>query len=170
MAQTTLDGNVHVTGTLSCQTLQPSAGSVVNNSVAANAALDATKLVHQFPAEYWQPEGAAVAAETVPLHVARGAGTLVSLEAMLTGAVATGADRTVTIDLQKGNASTGFASVLTGTIAFGNTDALRTVKAAVVLTAAYADNDVFRLVVTVAGAAGAQAQGLIVTVTFRENP
>ena len=171
MASTSvLEGNVHVAGTLSATAVSIPAGTVTNSAIQAAAGIEATKVVHQVPIVYTQPDGTAVVAETRGLRIARAPGTTVAVEAVITGAIATGADRTVTIDVRKGAAGVAYASILTATMSFNNADVLRTVKSATISTAAYSDNDSFIVVVTVAGAAGAQAQGLLVTITQREDP
>jgi len=143
--------------------------ALADADIAANAAIQATKLVHQFPLSYQQTPGTAIVAATYLLYIPRAAGSLVSLDAAIT-TQATGADRTVSIDLQKSTGAGAFASVLTAPIGITNTTPIRTVQAATIASAAYIDNDLFELLVAVAGAAGAQAQGLLVTATFRENP
>lgn len=170
MAQLRQEGDLHVTGTISAAVIQLPASSVGNSDIEAAAGIEATKVVHQFPLEYYQVPGTAIVAATVDLHISRAAGTVVAFEAAVTGAIATGADRTVTLDLQKSTGAAAFASVLSATLVLDNTNVLRTLEAATIGTAAYVDGDLFRVTVAVAGAAGNQAQGLIVTATLRENP
>jgi hypothetical protein len=169
MAQSVINQDLYVAGNLSAATFNPPSGSIGNSAIVANAGIDATKLVHQFPLVVQQSPGSAVVAATTLLHIARASATIVSIEAFV-ATPATGADRTVTIDLQKGSASSAFASVLSSTMQFTNADAARKVKQGTITSASLADNDLLQLVVTVAGSAGAQAQGLCVVVTLRENP
>jgi hypothetical protein len=169
MAQDLINNDLHVNGALSCKTFTLPAASVTNASVAGGAAIDATKLVHQFPLYVQQSPGSAVVAATTLLHIARAAGSIVAIEAMTT-TPATGADRTVTIDLQKSTGGGAFASALTTTIVLDDDTTARTPVAGTVASPSLVDGDQLQLVVTVAGAAGAQADGLLVTVTVREEP
>ena len=95
--------------------------------------------------------------------VARGA-------AAINGAIATGADRTVTVDLQKSTAGGAFSTVLSSTIGFTNASVLRTPVSGTINSPAYSALDEFRVVVSVAGSASAQATGLIVRAVFSEMP
>jgi hypothetical protein len=162
-------GDVAIAGNFSATSMTIPSGTVTNANVSASAAIDATKIVQQYMPTYQQLPSTAVVAETKDVHIARGAGTIVGLEAAITGTIATGADRTVTVDLHKGNAGAAFATVLSATIVFDNTDALRTLAQATLSTTTYADGDIFRVVVTVAGAAGNQALGLVATLALRET-
>ena len=167
MAQDIINNSLHVNGALSCREFNAPPGSISDSDIEAAAAIDATKLIHQFPLHVAQV--GTVTAVTTLLHVAQGDGEIVSIEAV-TPTVATGADRTVTIDLQKSTGGGAFATVLTTTLVLDNTNTARVAEAGTINTPDYVDGDVFQLVVTVAGAAGSQASGLLVTVTVRENP
>lgn len=169
MAQDLFNNDVHVNGALSCKTLNPPASSITNTAIIAGAGIEATKVVHQFALEYTQPGGTAVVNATQLLHILRAGGEVVSIEAFVT-TVATGADRTVTIDLQKSTAAGAFATILTSGLVLNNASVVRTVYSGAIASPTLIDNDLLQLVVTVAGAAGNQAQGLQVTVTLRENP
>lgn len=170
MAQDLINNDLHVNGTLSCKTFNAPAGSIGDAAIKATAGIDATKLEHQFDIGLAQPPGTDVVAETRDLRIIHGSsGEVVAVKAAITGAVATGADRSVTIDLQKGNVATGFASILASTLPFVSTDTLRAVKQAAIANPNLAIGDILRLVVTVAGVAGNQAKGLIVSVTLRED-
>jgi len=170
MAQDLINNDLHVNGTLSSKSLNPPAGSIGDAAVKAPAGIAATKLEHQFDLGLAQPPGSDVVAETRDLRVVHGGtGEVVAVKAALTGAVATGADRTVSIDLQKGNVAAGFVSILTAPVSFTNTDVLRAVKQATVTNPDVVVGDILRLVVTVAGVAGNQAKGLVVSVTLRED-
>ncbi len=117
---------------------------------------------------YSQPTGTAIVAGNAALHVAGNTGTVRAVYAAITGLIATGGDRTVTIDVKKSTAGGAFATILTGTIGFTNGSTLLTTTSGAITTTAYSANDIFQVVVTVAGAAGNQAQGLVVTVHFNE--
>lgn len=111
----------------------------------------------------------AVTALTKDVHIVRGAsGTLLGVEAAI-DVVATGGDRTITVDLHKSTGGGGFATVLSSTIGFNSGSSVRTAVAGVLSATSLVDGDILRVVVSVAGAAGAQAQGLIVSVHFAEK-
>lgn len=166
-----LKGPLHVTGTLSADNINYPPGSVGDADIEANAGIDPTKVKHRLAIPYAQAPGANIVAATIDLHIARAAGLGVALEAAVTG-VQAGGDRTVTVDLHKGNAATPFATVLTTLITLSAADALRTPEAAVVDGAKddLADGDILRLIVALGGSAGTQPQGLIVTLTLDQNP
>lgn len=170
MALNILDSDSHVNGNLSCVTLSIPDGTIIDADVNATAAIAATKVVHQFPlsVEAFGPTTTVAALEKL-LHVARAAGTLVGFEAVVV-TPATGADRTVTIALHKGSQGIAFATVLSSNITFDNTHAALQVRTGTISSTSYADGDVFKAVVTVAGAAGNQAIGLLITLFVRENP
>jgi len=156
---------------LTCSAFTPPAGCITDQSVQANAQIAATKLQQQGAGidssiELFGP-AVSVAALTKVLGMAFGAGTLVALSAHIE-VVASGADRTIAIDLQASVAGGAYATVLTTTVNFTNGTVVRTAVAAVILTAAYVAGTIFRVVVTVAGAAGAQATGLTMRLIKRE--
>jgi hypothetical protein len=165
-----ISGSLHVNGTLTAKRFSAPAGSIDNASVDEAAEIAATKLIHQFPLTYQQAPGSEVVSNTVDLHIARGDGEVVSIEAAITGAIATGADRTVTLDLLKSTAGGAFATVLTAPIVLDDDNVLRTLEAGTVTTTDYLDGDILRLTVVCAGAASAQGQGLVVTTIVREEP
>lgn len=144
---------------------------ITDRMCAANMALAASKHIrHQsIDVELFGPS-TTVAAVTRVLHIVRGSQHVaLGLEATICGAIATGADRTVTIDLQKSTGGGAFASILSSTIQFTDASTLRTAIAAVIDSANLIAGDILQLVVTVAGAAGDQATGLNITYTFTET-
>jgi len=147
------------------------AGAVTNGLVSPSANIAASKTIrHQsIDVELFGPS-TTVTALTRDIHIVRGsAGTLVGIEGVICGAIATGADRTIVVDLQKSAGSGAFATVLSATVDFSNVSVLRTAVAGVLSSTALLDGDVLRLIVTVAGSAAAQATGLLVTVTLEER-
>lgn len=167
MAQDTINNDLHVNGTLSCKTFQPPQGSITNGHIIGAAGIEATKVVHQFPLKVEQ-SGTVVNLTTL-LHILRASGSVESIEAVVT-TPATGSDRTVTIDLQKSTAAAAFATILNTPISLTNSTVARTVVSGAISNSVLIDNDILQLVVTVAGALGAQAAGLLVTIVLRENP
>jgi len=97
-------------------------------------------------------------------------GLVVALKAAIVETIATGADRTVTIDLLKSTGAGAFASILTAPLVLNNASTLRTLTNATFSAAGLVAGDILKLTVAVAGAAGAQALGLVVSVTLREDP
>jgi len=156
-------GDLHVRGRLSCGSFTPPSAAISNSHVASDAAIDASKLLHMVNVcTELYPRGTTVIALTgQDCYIAKGIGTLTSVRAAINGAIATGADRTVTVDLQKSTAGGAFATVLSGTVGFTNASVLRTLSTGTISSATYAAGDLFRWVVTVAGSASAQATGLI---------
>lgn len=145
--------------------------SITNTMCNSAMALAASKHIrHQsIDVELYGPS-TTVAALTKDVHIVRGAtGTLVGFEATINGTIATGADRTVTVDLHKSTGAGAFATVLSSTIGFTNSSTLRTAVAAVFSSTTLVDGDMLRIIVTVAGAAGNQAIGLFGTITMEES-
>lgn len=111
-----------------------------------------------------------VAAATEYLKVIHGTeGTVLAVEAAITETIATGADRTVTVDILKSTSAGAFASILTAPLVLDDGSVLRTVEAASIASAGLVAGDLLKLTVAVAGVAGAQAAGLVVTVSLRED-
>lgn len=165
--------DVFVGGRLIALQFTPPTGSITNAAITGSAGnyVDASKLVHRFDLGYAQVPGTAVVAETRDLRIIRGlTGTISSVEASVTGAIATGGDRTVTVDLQKSTGAGAFATVLSGVITLNSSSTLRAVSTATISSASVVDGDILRIVIAVAGAAGSQAQGLCVSVTLQEDP
>ena len=159
---TVFPGDVQIKGTLMPTTLSIPAGTVDNSDVSASAAIDASKLSHMVNVctELYGPS-TTVAALTKECYVAKGIGTLSVVRAAINGTIATGADRTVNVDLQKSTGGGAFATVLSATCAFTNGSSLRTLASGTISSTTYAAGDLFRWVVTVAGSAGNQALGLV---------
>lgn len=169
MAQTVFNGDWHVNGTATAKTLIVPSSTITNAMVAASAGIDASKVVHQFPLFYQQSPGSAVVAATYLLHIGRFNGTIAAVEAAV-NTVATGGDRTVSVDLKKSTGGGAFSSCLASAIQFTNGSAALTPTAGTLSVTTFGDNDILELTVAVAGAAGNQAQGLLVTVTLQESP
>src|SRR5574341_565405 len=103
MRAANFEGDIHVKGSVFATTTIPlPAGTVTDAMVNGSADIAATKLEHQHSLTYSQPSASAVVAETSGIFTCRGlTGTIVQFEAAIIGTIATGADRTVTVDLQK---------------------------------------------------------------------
>lgn len=110
-----------------------------------------------------------IAAVTQEIYIVNGAsGAVLSFSAMITGAIATGADRTVTVDLLKSTGAGAFATILTTPLAFSNASVLRTYTTCAPLTASLLAGDALAITVAVAGVAANQALGLCWGLTFYE--
>lgn len=153
--------------TLGCKTFNPPNSCITDAAVLAGANIQATKLEHLNPLTYQQSPGSAVVAATQLLKIIRAPGTISAIDVITTTA-ATGADRTVTVDLQKSTGGGAFATVLSAVVTLNNTSVAKTVYSGSISSASVVAGDILQLVVAVAGAAGAQAQGLQVTVTEKE--
>lgn len=151
---------------LSAENFTLTSGTLGNAAIQTNAAIDDTKLKHRY--SFVLSQTGAVVAATEYLRIMQAAGTVLSVEAAITEVVATGADRTITIDLQKSTGGGAFATVLSATIEFDNASVLRTISVGGISSAALVDGDILKLTVAVAGAAGAQAAGLVVNVVLSE--
>ena len=159
---TRLQGDLHVTGTISAGTLNIPASTIVDADVSSTAAIDYTKLEHQDHATYAQ-SGNSVD-ETKVIHTVHGATcTLLGFEA---GSVTPHAGADVcTIDLQKDG-----VSVLAAPITLDNTNVAYTPEAATINTTAGADGDVYTVVQNFTTGAGTPATGVYATLTFVEDP
>jgi len=156
-----VDGDFLVGGTLYVGSFVPSSGSIRNASVAADAAIAASKLEHQFALTYGTSGTAASA--TIPIHCAYGAtGDVISIKAGSV-AIAVGA-ATVTVDLKKNG-----TTVLTGVITLDTGNTAYIGEAGSILTAPYVAGDTFTLVVVATAGGGTLPTGLFVTVILRED-
>ena len=137
-------------------------------SAAIEGPISAAKLEGEYSFTLSQP--GTVVAETQYLRAVRGAAaTVVALEAAITEAIATGVDRAVTIDLLRSTGGGAFASILSAPLVLDNSSTLRALSSAAFASAGLVDGDILMLTVAVSGVAGAQAEGLICSVTIRED-
>ena len=130
------------------------AGSVSDEKIPAGANIDAAKLKRRVPfsVELFGPT-TTITALTKTLTMIRGAtGKVISITGHI-DVQATGADRTVTIDLKKSTGGGAFATILTTTVNITNATAIRTAVNGAINTADLVVGDILQLVVTVAGAA-----------------
>jgi hypothetical protein len=170
MGQDYVDGDQRVKGQLNCGTLAMQTASINDAMVTANAAVDAAKLKHQHAVKYSQDAGADVVTKTQDVHIVRGAtGKAIGVNVAASTAP-TGGDKKFTVDVQKGNQATGFATILTAVVTIDNTVANRqVVSGGLVASPTLAVGDTLRVIVTASGTTGSQGQGLNVTVTTRED-
>jgi len=153
---------------LSCSSIKLPSGAVSNASIQANAAIDASKLVHVIAKQYQQGTASAVVADTQFCHIVNGSTCTLAYVKATVDTVATGADRTVSVDLQKRTGSGSWASVLTSTITFNSASTAGTIVSGSIATSTLAQDDYLKWVVTVAGSAGNQAIGVLAEAFFQE--
>lgn len=152
----------------SCSSFKGPAGFVADTSVASGAAIGAAKLIHALSKTYQQNQNAAVAADTQYAHIVNGSTCTVYTLWAAVDTVATGADRTVTVDLQRSTAGGAFASILTTPLVLNNANVARTPVQAQLSVTALAQKDILKWVISVAGAAGNQAVGLVCDLVLYE--
>jgi hypothetical protein len=164
------EGSLHVTGTLSCNSLKAPDGSITNAMIEGAAAIAASKLIrHQSIDVEAFAEGSVITNLNRILHITRGtSGTLLALEAMQFTA-ATTSGNSVVVDLQKCTASTTWVTCLTTGLTLNSTDAVRTPRVATINTAGMSDGDIFRLSILTTGSTATQAAGLALTLTYEET-
>ena len=169
---TSIQENVNFYGiTTFANSMVLSAGCVSDANVNVAAAIDADKLQHRHPLDAELIASAsAVTAITKLLHISAVTGTVMGLKAAVMTA-ATGADRTVTVDLQKSTGGAAFATVLTTAVILNNASVARVAQNAVVNATliSLVAGDILQVVVTVAGSANDQAKGLVISAVIDEN-
>ena len=163
------DDDLTVRGTLTASTISLGAGDVTNAAVSATADIAATKVRHQFPITYATDTGSAVAAAERVLHIARGDGDIAAFE-VVCETPPTGGDLAFTVDIHKGNASTGYATILSAVVTMNSSDVARTIDTGTLSTTTYSDGDQFKVVVAVEIAAGAEILCLGFTVFEQQAP
>jgi hypothetical protein len=168
---TTFTDNVHMAGTTTIVDLDANA-SIANADIASNAAIAATKLEGQFGVTAELAESSTnVAAVTRLVHIVHGAtGEIVDVEAAIMAAMTT--DRTVTVDVHKSTGGGAFATVFTTAIALDDSTVVRTATGGT-LDSTKTDlvaGDILEVIVTLGGTGGTLAQGLVATLTLREDP
>ena len=164
-------GDMNVQGTLSVGlALNLPDGAIGDAEIAASAGIQASKLQchFRFKDELFAAATTVAAIASKYVFTAPAAGTLRSAQAVVSGAIATGSDRTITLDLQKSTGGGGFATVLSVTFGFTHSSTLLVPVAGTIASPNYVAGDSFQWVVSVAGSAGAQATGLGVTLAVQE--
>lgn len=144
--------------------------SVTDQHVSPSAKIQASKLVHRHVLTYVVPDGQAVAAVTRLLHVATAAGKLRRVDVRPTQ-VPTG-DYSYTVDVQKASDGSGaWSSLLNSPITIDASASADTRKSGTpAASPTFSAADALRLVITTAGTAGTQGQGMVVVVEVEEDP
>lgn len=161
MATNVLEGDVIVRGNLRANTMVLPTNSVGDTQFTSADPLTAAKQVHQYLRTYGQDHGSASAAQRQVIHVAHGAGTLVSFGGGIT--VACVGDSTITINLYK-NGST----ILSTTVTITSSNVANAVEEATFSATPYSAGDVFEVVVTVSAGTGTLGQGAFAKLVVTE--
>ncbi len=167
MAQSTITGDVYVTGSLNAGSNRPSAGSVADAQVAAFAGtttgIQADKLQHRAQKEYADESATLATSQARVIHVVRGiAGTVKDFYA---GAVVPlVAPATTTVDLLKNG-----TTMLTAPISLAAADLAYAVKIGTLASTALVAGDVLEVRIVVGGA-GTKPKGVIARLTLNEDP
>ena len=144
---------------------------IADANIDQAAAIDDRKMRHRYRKHLAVEAATAITAATYTSHVVVGAtGTIRTFKASITGTIATGADRTVDVDLQKSTGAGAFATVLSATIHFTNASTIRALSSAAFSDSSLVAGDILQIVLTVAGAAGNQAKGLACELEVAEAP
>lgn len=171
MAKSRVDGDLHVTGALTANEVQLPDATVSNADVEAAAGIDATKLEHQFPLTYKDDE-TAVKSNTAPIYTVNGnSATIIDTTIDVVCLTApTGGDKQFTVELKKCNAGdTSPDTVLSSPITIDDAVADCEVTEGTVNSPSLSAGDTLVIEVVASGSTGTQGQGLIVTVTLRED-
>ena len=163
------DVNIVVGGTLSARNITYPVNQITDAAIKAAANIDATKLIHQHAIRYAVAGGTTVAAVSVPVHTFRSAADIVAVEVVPITAP-TGGDLAYSVDVQLGNQSTAFATILTAEIDIDSTVSDREVVSGTLSTVAGADGDTLQVVIATSGSTGTQGSGCLVTIWVREQP
>jgi len=170
MAESRIETDLYVNGHLRSQTFTPPVASITNVSIVAGAGIEASKLQHQHALDYKQGDGSDIVAAIVPLHVVRGATGLVIDVEVVAQTAPTGGDLAFTVDVQTASeASPSPVSVLSSVITVDATKADYEVVSGTISNADLAVDETILVVIAVSGSTGSQGQGLIVTITIRED-
>ncbi len=130
-----------------------------DSQVAAGANIDSGKVGQEPGLNYAQAPGADIATATQDLTICNVAGTIDSVQAVVTGVQATG-DRSATVMVQKSTGGGAFANVLSAVITLDSSATIRVAVSGTVSVPAFAAGDVLRVVVTqVAGTTGTRPPG-----------
>ncbi len=159
----TVDGDLHIQGTLSSKLANFPANSVGNKQVSADAALASTKLIQRLRKNWFQ--GGTVVDDVVGVAIISGAtGTVVAVQACLTEVACVGA-AVIDLDLLK-NGST----ILSATFQIDSADALYAVLVGTINTPGLVVGDVLEIDVNETTGGGTQGSGILIEVVYDEDP
>lgn len=145
-------------------------GFLGNDAIATGAAVSASKLQHKhaIPQELAEQNTTIVAIEKLAYIVKGSNASLLNVRAAVI-TIATDATRHVYVDLQRSTAGGAFSTVMSSTIDLTSTSVNRTAVNGSLASTALVAGDILKWVITLAGAGGAQAKGLIVNAQFEED-
>ena len=170
MATSLLRTNVDIQGTLAATEIRYPDGSILDAAIGEFAGIDASKLEQRYAIAYNQADGSDVVTATVPVHIVRGAtATIEDIEVVCVDAPSGAGDKTFTVDVHYGNASSALATVLSAPISYGTATADLTVVSGTLTTTALTAADTLVVIVTASGSSGTQGQGLIVNIALSED-
>lgn len=150
-------------------TVQLPDATIKKEHVEASAGIEATKLQQQYRLGYAQAEGSDVVSETKPIDICLAGNVAIVAVEVCPITAPTGGDKQYTVDVEKSTGGGAFATVLSSVVTVSSSSTDRTVQAGTVSVTTAAQGDLFRVVVTASGSTGSQGQGLIVTLTIRED-
>jgi hypothetical protein len=170
-----LEGSIVLQGDMNAATLTARGGKHGEDKFDANGRRKAEYVVHEQILRYEQAIGSDVAAESriVGTLFADAVAVEVAIVCDVKPDTAVGSSgKYFTVDVLKGNQSTGYASILPGAtpITVDSTIANRQVQFVTPTTTTGARGDQIAVTVAVGGSAGNQGKGLQVSVKYRENP
>lgn len=162
MAQSQINQDLFVNGTLSCTTLRVPDSTIDDDAIVANAAIAATKLEHQYQVTQAYESATASADGAYTVAIVKGTtGALVQFEA---GCVvpATGSD-TCTVDLKKNG-----TTVLSAPITIDSSTVARTPSQGTFASTTLADGDWLEVAFDYTSTGGTAPKGVTGTLTWRE--
>jgi len=159
-----LEGDTHVAGTLTANTITLPNLTVTDAMVAAAAGIGTAKMLHRCHAMYAQESATACTDESVCLAVIYGAtGTLVSFK--VGAVVACVGEAVVSIDLLKDG-----VSVLTAAVEIDSADPAYTPVAGTIDTAAVVAGDVLEVSIDETTGGGTAPKGVYCELVYDEDP
>src|SRR5262245_33767755 len=160
----TIDGNTYINGALSARSMAIPAGTLTDSGVNASAAVQATKLQHQYTKTFAQVTGSVATTERRPFHSVYGAtGTIVGFRATITVACAGAA--TISIRLKKNG-----TNIDTAALVLDNTNTAYIWESAAGFTStSLVAGDVLEVDSTATAGGGTLGQGLICELVTRED-
>lgn len=152
------------------------AGVLTNAMMQESMGFSASKQEHQYPLNYKQDDGSDIVAAIAPIYIVRGAtAEIIECEVVCVDAPE-GGDKKFTVDLKKCNEGSPTPATVLDAVLDSDTYGAGVVEAsdcevgtAIIDSADLVVGDTLVVVVAVAGSTGNQGQGLIVTVTIRED-
>jgi len=160
---TRLEGQTHVAGALTAESITLPAGTVTNAGVAAAAGISASKLEHQHQITLAQDNGSAATAQTRVVHVVYGAtGTLQSIQAGCETACI--GDSTIDVDVHVNG-----SSVLTATIELSSSESAYELVAGTFSDDDLTADDVIEIVITVTAGTGTLGEGVFANLVLTED-